>query len=58
MLKLPLDFSPNTDYKGRKFFKTLLEKNHEFVQSRENNTIIFNLGFVLLPVEVHLIPKK
>lgn len=58
MLKILLDFYPNISHKSSKFSKTLLEKSLEFVSSRKDNTVTFNLDFVLFPVEIDPILKE
>lgn len=52
VLRIPLDFSPNASYKDVEFFETLPEKDFEFVLSKGDGIVIFNLGLVLLPAEV------
>lgn len=58
VLGIPLDFSPNADYKRCRFSKTLLEKGFELVPNRGVGTVIFNLGFKLLPADIDPIPKE
>lgn len=58
VLRIPLNLSSNIDHKQNKFLKILLKKNLEFVVSRGNDTIVFNLSFVLLLAKVNLIPKE
>lgn len=58
MLGIPLVLSSDASYEGSGFSKALLEKSLEFVPSRKDGTVTFNLGLVLLPVEVNPIPKK
>lgn len=58
VLRIPLYFFPNASYKGNKFFDALSEKNLEFVPSRRDGTIAFNLDIVLLQAEVDSIPEK
>lgn len=58
MLRILLYLSPNADYKGGRFSKTLPKKGVEFVLSKEDSTIKFNLGFLLLPAEIDSISKK
>lgn len=52
------DLSPDISYKISGFFEILLEKGLKFVLSREDGTVTFNSGFILLLAEVDLIPKK
>ena len=58
VLEIMINFSPDASCKRSKFFKTLLEKRLKFALSRKNNTITYNLSFVLLLVEVNLVLKK
>lgn len=58
VFKISLDFNLNAGYKSSRFFKNLLEKSFEFVLSEKDNTVIFNMDFLLLSVKVDLIPKK
>lgn len=55
VLRILLNLSPNIDQKQSRFSKTLCFK---FVLSKKDNTIAFNLSFVLLSAEVDLIQKK
>lgn len=43
VLRIPLDFSSNAGYKGSGFFETLQEKSLEFVSSKRNDIVTFNL---------------
>lgn len=58
VLKISLNFSPNTGHKEGEFFETLSEKSFELVPSRKDGTVIFNLGLVLLPAKVDSIPEE
>lgn len=58
MLKILLDLCLNASHKGGGFSKVLSEKSFEFLSSRKNSTVTFNMGFVLLLVEVDFIPEK
>lgn len=58
MLRILLNFSPNASHKGGRFSKALPKKNFEFVPSRRNGTVAFNLGLVLLPKDVDLMSKE
>lgn len=58
MLKISLDLNRDAGHKGGGFSKTLLEKSLRFVPSRGDSTVIFNLGLLLLPADVDLIPKE
>lgn len=58
IFKIPLNLSLDISYKQDEFFKILLEKNLEFVSSRRNNIVSFNLGLVLLLIKVDLIIEK
>lgn len=46
------DLSPDVGFKGSGFSEVVLEKGIEFVLSRRDGIIVFNLGLVLLPAEV------
>ena len=46
VLRILLDFSPNASYKEIAFSKTLPEKYIDFIPSREDNIVIFNLSLV------------
>lgn len=52
------DLSLDADHKQDKFIKTLSKKGLEFVPSRSNSTVTFDLGFILLPVEIDLVAKE
>lgn len=58
VLRIPLDFSSDADYKGGRFFEILPEKSLKFISSKKAGIVIFNLGLVLFPVEVDLILEK
>lgn len=58
VLKISLDFSLDASYKGDRLSKILSEKNLEFVSSKKNGTIKFNLGLMHLPAEIDSILKK
>lgn len=58
VLRISLDFNPNTSYKGAGFFEFLLEKDLEFVLNKRNNIIVFNLDLILLPTKSHPILEK
>lgn len=45
-------------YKYNRFFKTLSEKSFEFIWSKGDNTIVFNLSLVLLLIKVDHVPEK
>lgn len=57
-MRILLNFSPNVGHKGGRFSKILLKKGLEFVLSKKDNTIAFNLGLVLLLIEVNLILEE
>ena len=57
-MQILLNFSPDTSYKWGRFFKTLIEKIFEFVLDSKDNTITFNLSFVLLLANINLISEK
>lgn len=52
------DLSLDVDFKDNIFSVILPKKDFEFILSRRNNIIIFNLSFVLLPTEVYFISEK
>lgn len=58
VLRIPLNFSPNTSHKYNEFFKTLSEKDFEFFPNRENGNVIFNLSFVLLTAKIDFVIKE
>lgn len=58
VLKIPLDLSPDANYKNSGFSKILPKKSLEFVPNRKNGTATFNLSLVLLPAEVDFISEK
>ena len=58
VLEILFDLGQDVSHKQGKFSKTLLEKSFEFVLSRKNGIIAFNLRFVLLSIESNLISKK
>ena len=55
---IPLDLDPDASYKQGRFSKTLLKKGLEFVPSRGDGIIAFNLSFILLPAEVNPISEE
>ena len=57
-LKIALNLSPDISYKRGGFFKILLEEGLEFLLSREDGIIAFNLRYMLLLVEVNPISEK
>lgn len=57
ILRIPLDYSPDTNHKNGGFSKTLLKKSLKFVLSKRDGTIIFNLGLLLLLAKVDFILK-
>lgn len=58
ILRISFDLSPDANYKGGRFFKALSKKNLEFVLSRRDSTIAFNLSLVLLPAEFDFISEE
>lgn len=58
MLEILLNFSPDAGHKQGIFLKILLEKNLKFVPNRGGSTVAFNLGLVLLSVEINLNAEK
>lgn len=51
VLEISLNFKPDTGHKHNRFSKTLLKKDFKFVLSRRDNTIVFNLSFILLLIQ-------
>ena len=58
MLGISLDFGLDTSYKRGRFSKTLLEKSFEFVPSRRDDIVTFNLSFMLPLAEVNPVSGK
>ena len=58
ILGISLNLGPDIGYKQGGFCKTLLEKSLEFVLNKSGCFVALNLGLVLLPAEVDLIPEK
>lgn len=58
ILRVLFNLTPNTGCKGGRVFKTLPEKNLEFIPSKKNGTAIFNLSLIMLLVGVDLISKE
>lgn len=60
LLVLEISHNPTSDigYKYSKFSKTLLEKSPEFVSSRRDGIVIFNLDLILLLTKVNSISNK
>lgn len=58
MLKILVNLSLDTRYKGDRFSKTLLKKSYKFVPNKKDTIIAFNLDFALLLVEADPILKQ
>lgn len=58
MLRISLDLCLHASHNDSAFSKALSEKEFEFILCSRDGIIIFNLGLVLLPVEIDSIPKK
>lgn len=58
MLKILFNLNLDADYKNNEFFETLLKKNFEFIPSKRNSNIIFNLSLILLLAEIDLISEE
>lgn len=58
ILGILLDFSLDIGHKDGRFSEILPKKSLEFVSNRWAITIIFNLGLILLPMEVYPIPEE
>lgn len=52
------NLSPDASYEQNRLFKTLLKKRLEFDSNRKNDTIAFNLSFILLPIKINFIRKN
>lgn len=55
ILEISLNLCLDVDHKQDRFTKTLSEEGFKFILNKKNNTIVFNLSFVLLIAEVNLI---
>ena len=58
ILRILLNPSSDVSYKQGGFSEILLKDDFEFVTSRKNNIVTFNLSFILLLVEADLISEK
>lgn len=58
ILRILFNFNPDVCQKYNRFSKTLSKKDIKFGLYKRNNTIIFNLSFVLLQAEINHITKK
>ena len=58
VLEILLDLGLDASYKQSGFAETLPKKGLEFVPSRRNAIVAFNLSFLLLLAEVNLVSKK
>lgn len=58
MLEIPLNLYLDVDYKQGRFSKILPKKSFKFVSCKKNNTIVFNLSFILLSAKVNLILEE
>ena len=58
VLEIPLNLGLNVSHKQSRFSEILLEKSLEFVLSRGNGIVAFNLSFVLLLAEVNPVLEK
>ena len=58
MLKIPLNLGLDASYERDRFSEILLEKGLEFVLSRRNSIIVFNLSFILLLVKINPVLEK
>ena len=58
VLRIPLDLGPDASHKQGRFSKTLPEKGLEFVPSRGDGIVTFNLSFVLLLAEVNPVSEE
>lgn len=58
VLQVAFDFTSDVINKYGAFFKTLLEKDFEFVLSKKSNPVLLNLSFMLLPAKLDSISKK
>ena len=58
VLGIPLDLGPDISHKQGGFSETLLKEGLQFVPSREDGIVAFNLCFVLLPAEINPILEE
>lgn len=58
ILRISLNFCSDADHKGDRFSKVLPEKSFEFILSRRDGIVAFNLGFVPLLVKIDFILEK
>ena len=58
VLGILLDLSPDVNHKQGGFSKTLPEEGLEFVSSKRDGIVAFNLRFLPLPAKVNLVSKK
>lgn len=58
ILEIPLDLIADVVHKWSRFIKIFSQKNLKFVSKKRNNSIVFDLGLVLLPTKVGLVSKK
>lgn len=58
ILEISLNLDLNAGYKWYGFFKILLKKNFKFISNRKDYIVAFNLGFMVLLIEVDFILKK
>lgn len=58
MLGIPFNFGPDTSHKQGRFFNTLWKEDFEFIPSREDGIIVFELGLMLLLVEIDFVVEK
>lgn len=54
LLRISLNLSSYAGHKSGRFFKTLSKKDLEFVSSRRDGIVAFNLGLVLSPMNLIL----
>lgn len=57
ILEILFDFNLDDSYKQDKFSKILLKKSFLFVSSKKNSIVTFNLGFIVLLIEVNSVSK-
>lgn len=58
MLKIRFNLTLDDSYKLARLFEILLEESVKFASNKQNNTIAFNMNFVLLLAEVGLILEE
>lgn len=58
LFEIPLNLGLDISYKQGEFSITLPDKGLKFVPSKKNDTVVFNLDFMLIPAEIDFILEK